>query len=246
MGAVSIPVPAGLVLLITESQTTRGILTTDYTASQVRVIDINGISPLYPSGAAVSGTPEVDITDPDDVSVYSSGSTIDFTGTASDLENGDLSSSIVWASSIDGSLGTGASVSATLTDGTHTITATATDADLNEGSDSIQVIVGSLPQLGVAISTDKSTYKNRNNVYMVAHVEDAVGNAVEGAVVSMVVTTADGGTLSCAPTTNITGDATCRYRVNAKRDGRGPNSIVATADKSGYVSGSGIGSFIVE
>ena len=105
--------------------------------------------------------------------------------------------------------------------------------------------MGSLPPLVVAVSTDKATYKNRNNVYMTAHVE-AGGSAVEGAVVSMVVTTAYGGTLSCSPATDANGDATCRYRVNAKRDGREPYSIVATATKSGYVSGSGTGSFIVE
>jgi hypothetical protein len=207
--------------------------------------DINRVSSLYPSGAAVSGTPDVEITDPGNDSVHDSGSSINFTGTASDLEDGNLSSSIAWVSSIDGSQGTGASINNALSDGTHTITATASDANSNEDSDSIQVIVGSLPPLAVAVSTDKATYKNRNNVYMTAHVE-ARGSAVEGAVISMVVTTADGGTLSCSPATDANDDATCRYRVNAKRDGRGPYSIVATTTKSGYVSGSGTGSFIVE
>ena len=91
--------------------------------------DINGVSSLYPSGAAVSGTPDVEITDPGNDSVHDSGSAINFAGAASDLEDGNLSSSIAWVSSIDGSLGTGASINNALSNGTHAITATASDAD---------------------------------------------------------------------------------------------------------------------
>lgn len=52
-----------------------------------------------------------------------------FTGVATDPEDGDISSSIVWSSSIDGSLGTGAAIGGSpqvlLTQGVHTITAQA-------------------------------------------------------------------------------------------------------------------------
>ena len=49
-----------------------------------------------------------------------------FSGTASDPEDGDLTATIAWSSSLDGDIGTGASFStSTLSLGTHTITASA-------------------------------------------------------------------------------------------------------------------------
>lgn len=53
---------------------------------------------------------------------------------------GDLTSSIMWTSSIDGALGTGGTITATLTTGTHIITASATDGTLT-GTDKVQVVV---------------------------------------------------------------------------------------------------------
>jgi YD repeat-containing protein len=49
-------------------------------------------------------------------------------GTASDTEDGDISSTITWTSSLDGPLGSGASITTVLTLGTHTITATVIDS----------------------------------------------------------------------------------------------------------------------
>ena len=51
----------------------------------------------------------------------------DVTGKAIDAETGDVSSTIVWTSDLDGALGTGAVVAVTLTTlGAHVITATCT------------------------------------------------------------------------------------------------------------------------
>jgi hypothetical protein len=66
---------------------------------------------------------------------------ISFEGFASDDEDGDLSANISWTSSKDGTLGTGASVSAVLTVGTHTITASVTDNGNLTATDSISVTV---------------------------------------------------------------------------------------------------------
>ena len=51
-----------------------------------------------------------------------------FTGSASDAQDGNLTGSIVWRSNIDGQLGTGGSVTRTLTSGTHIVTATVSDS----------------------------------------------------------------------------------------------------------------------
>jgi hypothetical protein len=60
---------------------------------------------------------------------YGSGDLIAFSATATDEEDGELTSSIAWSSSIDGELGsTGQISTSTLSAGTHTITARVTDS----------------------------------------------------------------------------------------------------------------------
>ena len=70
------------------------------------------------------------------------GSTINFAGTASDAEDGDLTASLAWSSDLDGAIGTGGSVSTSLlTVGTHTISAAATDSGGLSDSAAITVTV---------------------------------------------------------------------------------------------------------
>jgi hypothetical protein len=66
-------------------------------------------------------------------------------GTATDAEDGILSGSLGWTSSEDGALGSGASVNATLSLGTHTITAAVTDGGGLSGNDQITVSVTAAP-----------------------------------------------------------------------------------------------------
>ena len=70
--------------------------------------------------------------------------TLDIAGVAIDDLGGNISASIIWTSSIDGSLGTGASLSgASLSAGTHVITASATDGSPGKtGTDTITIVVG--------------------------------------------------------------------------------------------------------
>ena len=100
----------------------------------------NGATPPPPTNTA----PVVAITSPADGSTHDSGATINFAGTATDVEDGDLTASLVWTSDIDGALGVGGSVSATLSDGEHTVTVTAsaTDSGGLAGTDAITITVG--------------------------------------------------------------------------------------------------------
>jgi leucyl aminopeptidase len=79
-------------------------------------------------GTGSNTPPAVSITAPAGGSSYPQGTTVTLTGTASDVQDGSLSGSIQWSSNLDGSLGTGASRSVTLSAGSHTISARVTDA----------------------------------------------------------------------------------------------------------------------
>lgn len=85
--------------------------------------------------------PTVTITSPANGSTFKADETISFVGSASDLEDGELTAGIVWTSSIDGLIGTGGMVSDVLSIGTHIITGSVTDDGGMTGSASIGITV---------------------------------------------------------------------------------------------------------
>ncbi len=94
-------------------------------------------------GPGLPGTsPVVTITAPLDGDTFASGASIAFAGTATDAEDGDLTASLAWTSSIDGAIGAGGGFSTILSDGSHTISASVTDSDGRAGSDAISITVG--------------------------------------------------------------------------------------------------------
>jgi subtilisin family serine protease len=95
--------------------------------------------------------PLVTINQPADGATFDSGAAIDFSGSAGDTEDGDLTAELVWTSDLDGQIGTGGSFSATLSDGTHTISAEVTDSGGLTGSDSVSVMVGAVAE-GVTVT----------------------------------------------------------------------------------------------
>jgi subtilisin family serine protease len=97
---------------------------------------------LIETGGTTDNPPSVTITNPADGASFDSGASIDFAGSASDNEDGDLTNDLVWTSDLDGQIGTGGSFTAILSDGTHTISAEVTDSGGNTSSDSITITVG--------------------------------------------------------------------------------------------------------
>ncbi len=92
--------------------------------------------------SSTNDTPVVTILTPSNNIALTTGISLDFSATAIDTEDGDLSSTIEWSSDLDGNLGTGNTLSATLSSiGVHTITASVTDGD------------PTIPQTGTAILT---------------------------------------------------------------------------------------------
>ncbi|MEQ1851989.1 MAG: LamG-like jellyroll fold domain-containing protein, partial [Chthoniobacteraceae bacterium] len=86
--------------------------------------------------------PVVTITAPANGASFANGTAITFTGSAIDALQGNLSAGLAWSSSINGAIGTGASISvSSLSPGTHTITASRTDAGGLTGTATITVTV---------------------------------------------------------------------------------------------------------
>lgn len=100
----------------------------------------NGFS-LPPECQVPGNAPaEITISAPSDGASFPSGTLIDFAGSASDPEDGDLTTSLVWSSNISGVIGTGGAFQAPLPMGTHSIAASVSDSAGVSVSSSITVI----------------------------------------------------------------------------------------------------------
>lgn len=138
---------------------------------QERLLDVSDTSlfaPVFSGGEGPGGDttpPVVSITSPSDGATFSDGSAIVFAGAAVDDVDGDLSGSLEWQSSLDGSIGSGPSIStASLSVGTHVITASAVDAAANAGSSAITITIASGPgETGLVL--DVMTFKVKGNKF---------------------------------------------------------------------------------
>ncbi|MFV7783104.1 S8 family serine peptidase [Shewanella marisflavi] len=97
------------------------------------------------TGAPSAGTdfaPNVQIVTPANQGAYLSGETVSFSASANDTEDGDLTSNIVWTSSIDGVIGNGATFTkSNLSVGDHVITATSTDSAGQASTETVELSV---------------------------------------------------------------------------------------------------------
>jgi PKD repeat protein len=110
------------------------------------VTDSNGAPGSASISVTVNAAPTVSITAPENGATFTPDEEVAFTGSASDLEDGDLTGAIQWSSSLDGPIGTGGLFSTSaLSSGTHTITASVTDSGGKTGSDSITIDVTAAP-----------------------------------------------------------------------------------------------------
>lgn len=151
------------------------------------------IASAYPGSSPpplANDPPTVEITGPADSSTFNEGTSISFSGTASDSEDGVLTSSLLWSSNLDGTIGSKGSFSATLTPGTHTITASVSDTGGKTGSSSIKVTVNSSspsPPGGSTISVDSIILTTEGGKNQDKHLKIAlhVSDDVVGATVSI-------------------------------------------------------------
>ncbi len=102
--------------------------------------------------ASPNTAPVVTITAPASGTSVDEGTGLTFTGSAIDVPDGDLSGNITWSSNLDGGLGTGSSVAATLSVGVHTITASATDLGSLTATDAIGVTITASPNTAPVVT----------------------------------------------------------------------------------------------
>lgn len=121
------------------------------------------------SGATV----HLDVAEPLAVSAY-----------AVDMVDGELSASVEWSSNLEGSLGTGASLSlTTLRVGTHTITARATDSNNLSGTDSFTATVGIVPPtISISSPTTGAQFERGAAITLRATAQDRVDGDLSGAI----------------------------------------------------------------
>jgi hypothetical protein len=177
--------------------------------------------------------PQVSIRTPENSSLYVGDQTIILEGDAFDNEDGQLEdTALSWTSNLDGTLGTGRSltiVASTLTEGTHTISLTAQDSDGQTDTTNIIVEVHrerpTLP-MSLAIAPDALSF-----------------TSVEG----------DGQTAWQALSIHNDGDGTMTWSATADESwilvsslgGTAPTSIIVAADPIGLSIGEYTGSIII-
>jgi subtilisin family serine protease len=202
--------------------------TNDQVRAQLRAtaddLGATGWDPQYGFGlvdaaeAAAAGPagqpPTVDINSPADGTAFASEETILFEGTASDPEEGDLTDSLVWTSSLDDEIGYGDTFSYALSDGIHIITATVTDADGASGTASVSITVGMPAAEPTAVHVDSFTYATtggrdgkKHLSVTVALVDDLEGS-VAGASVSILLERDLGGSWTFSGPTGSEGTVT--------------------------------------
>lgn len=127
------------------------------------LLDVTGFVPvLVATGGGGDEDPTVSISSPASGSSFTSGDSVTFVAAATDDQDGDLTADIEWSSDVDGVLGTGGSVNASLSDGTHVVTASVVDSDSNAASDSVTVTLqvaggGDFTLTAVAIGGSRQT-----------------------------------------------------------------------------------------
>lgn len=125
-----------------------------------------------PGTVALPQAPTVSIQSPADGTAFPQDTRVSLLATATDPEDGDLSTSIAWSSSLGGELGSGPALFIVLAVGEHTLTARATDSDGLAGSTSVEVVVDAVPALEITAPADGTTLDEGTEVTLTAAASD--------------------------------------------------------------------------
>jgi subtilisin family serine protease len=185
--------------------------------------------------------PAVTIAAPLDGATFEEGAPVPFTASALDPQDGDMSADIVWTSSVDGNLGTGASFSTSdLSVGTHTITASVTDSGGMTGSDSISVTI----DLNATAPVPPSAPPVADFTFVIVKSKSVsftdTSNDSNGTIVSWSWDFGDGATSTAQnPEHRYRRDGTYSVTLTVTDDGREMDSITKPVDIIGGGTGGG-------
>lgn len=110
--------------------------------------------------------PVITITSPVDQTYYATGSDVEFDGSGVDQNSNLLAGDqLVWTSSIDGEIGTGAAFTKNdLSEGVHVITLTGTDADGLVGTAEVEIAIAAAPTVTITSPADASSFVTGEDV----------------------------------------------------------------------------------
>ena len=149
-------------------------------ASSVATIEVEVVRP------GTNRPPSVQVLSPMNGATFVFGTATSLSGTATDPEDGALTgASLAWTSSRDGALGTGAMVSATLTQGVHVLTLTATDSAAATASASVTVSVNAAnnqpPVVSITAPANNATFFQGSSITFTGTATDPEDGALTGA-----------------------------------------------------------------
>jgi hypothetical protein len=184
---------------------------------------------------APNTAPVVTITSPADGGSATQGASVNFAGSATDSEDGDMSANLAWTSSIDGSIGSGASfATSSLSVGVHTITASVTDSGGLSDSDVITFTINATPNTPPTVTITAPANG---------------GSATQGTSVSFAgtATDAEDGNISAnlAWTSSINGSIGSGASFSTSSLSVGVHTITASVTDSGGLSGSDVITFTI-
>jgi len=128
-------------------------------------------------GGDVDNAPTLTINSPTNNSSFDSEAQISFSGSASDLEDGNLDYGIRWNSNIDGFLGTGGNITANLSAGDHLVTASVSDSADQQAQVAINLSINepinNLPTLTINAPGDFASFDADDVIIFMAAADDA-------------------------------------------------------------------------
>jgi hypothetical protein len=129
----------------------------------------------YSDGGGGNTPPMVSISGPANGSTFPEGTSITFSGSASDAEDGSLTAGLAWTSNLSGAIGTGGSFQRVLAPGQHTVTASVVDSGGLPGSASITVTVvaNALPIVTITSPANGSTFVQGTSIAFAGTATDA-------------------------------------------------------------------------
>lgn len=136
------------------------------------ITDTNGLTTTQSITVNVNGQPQLTILSPLNGTLYQQGDSVTLTGTASDLEDGILTTTIEWVSSVQGLLGTGGSLTQVLSVGNHIITAEVRDSTGGITTHTVSINVNGLPLLSARTLSGESLFNEGDSVTFVGDATD--------------------------------------------------------------------------